>query len=157
MKSVLAPVIFSSVLFAAAFSRKPSTGAPPWTPPAPTKLPPFPTGMPKKVPDPPWALPPLPPMMINVTAGHRYEVVADVQAAVGVGMTSAAGKILDALQLSDPSLKGFKNVERPGVGTCTRVTLQVTPLVDGSFPLDQKLSTPGIGSCWVVSIKEVAK
>jgi hypothetical protein len=153
-KSVLAPIIFSSALFAAAFSRRSSAAPPPWTPPAPSKLPPFPTSTPH-VPDPPWALPPIPPQTIAVKAGPRYEVVADVQGAQGVSLTSAAGKILDALQLDDPSLKGYKNLERPGVGEVTRVTLRVTPLVDNSFPLETKLQTPGVGSCWVVSIKDV--
>lgn len=153
-KSVLAPIIFSSALFAAAFSKRSSAAPPPWVPPAPSKLPPFPSS-PPSVPDPPWALPPPVPQMIAVKAGRRYEVVADVQGADGVGLTTAAKKILEALQLDDPSLKGYKNVERPGAGEVTRVTLRVTPLVDGAFPIDTKMQTPGVGTCWVVSIKDV--
>lgn len=149
MKPVLAPIIFSSVLFAAMFSRRTSAATPARRFPAPSLLPPLP-------PDPPWALPPLPPQTVAVKAGHRYEVVADVQAAQGVGITSAADKIIQALKLDDPSVRGIKNLERPGVGTVTRATLRVTTLVDGVFPLEQKLQTPGVGSCWIVSIKEVA-
>jgi hypothetical protein len=162
-KSVLAPIIFSSALFAAAFSRRVSPAAPPWTPPAPSNLPPpFPSPLPPLgVPAPPWALPPLPPppppKMIAVKAGHRYEVVADVQSAEGVSTSSAAKQILDALHLADPERKGYENVDRPGVGEVTRVKLRVTTLVDHSFPLDTLIRIAGVGSIWVVSIKDVKK
>jgi hypothetical protein len=94
--------------------------------------------------------------MIAVKAGRRYEVVADVQGANGVSLSSAAKRILEALRLDDPSLKGYKDVQRPGAGEVTRVTLQVTPLVDNAFPIDTKMQTPGVGTCWVVSIQEVS-
>lgn len=159
MKSALAPVIVSSILFAALFGRRATAEHAPRPPPrlpAPSTLPPLPWGG-SSVPDPPWALPPIPPQMVHVKAGHRYKVVADVQAAQGVGMQRAARGILDALKLDDPSIGGIKNLDRPGVGEVTRVTLRVTPTVDGSFPIETKMRTPGIGTCWLVSIQEVTE
>lgn len=159
--AVLASLIFSSALFAAMFSKRTSASPPPWSPPDGSQLPPMgPPFPPGGVPAPPWALPapvPTPPSMVAIKAGRRYEAVVDVQAADGVGLRSAATKIIDALKLDDPSLKGYKNVERPGVGEVTRVTLRVTSLIDNSFPLETRLQTPGVGSVWLVSVKDVTQ
>lgn len=149
----LASIIFSSALFAAAFSRRSGAAPlPPWGPPAPSKLPNVPTvpTVPTEQPEPRAT-----PKTAKVQALHRYEVVADVLPVKGVSLTTAATKILDSLRLDDPSLKGYKTVEREGVGEVTRVTFTVNSLINNEFPLERQLSTAGVGSVWVVSIKDV--
>lgn len=164
-KAALAPLIFSTVLFAALFNRRSNASPPPYGPPAPSNLPPPPTDgdefyPPGSIPTAPTVPtePPKPratPKTAKVQALHRYEVVADVLPVKGVGLQSAASKILDSLRLEDPDVKGYKTVEREGVGKVTRVTFRVNSLINNEFPLDTQQSTAGVGSVWVVSIKDV--
>lgn len=152
----LASLFFSSALFAAAFSSKSSKAAKPYgppPPPAPSRLP-FPT-TPTAPTEPPK--PRATPETFKVQALHRYEVVADVLPVKGVGLTTAATKILDSLRLDDPSLKNYRTVDRAGVGEVTRVTFQVNSLINNEFPIDRQLSTAGVGSVWVVSIKDITR
>ncbi len=168
----LAGIVFSTALFAAAFSRRSTAVPPPWAPPAPSKLPPAPP--PATTPQPPQPQPsnvpttpsvpteqPRPratPKTVKIQALHRYEVVADVLPVDGVSLRSAAMKILDSLRLDDPSLeRSPTTVDRPGVGEVTRVTFRVNSLIDNEFSLDRQLSTAGVGSVWVVSIKDVTR
>jgi hypothetical protein len=166
----LAPLVFSSFLFAALFGRRGRAALPPaspWGPPAPSNMPPpvtdgdefYPPGSVPTVPSVPTE-PPQPratPKTVRVLALHRYEVVADLLPVDGVGLQSAAAKILDALRLDDSDLQSHKTVERAGVGKVTRVTFRVSSLINNEFPLDRQISTAGVGSVWVVSIKDITQ
>jgi len=182
-KEALAPLIFSTVLFAALFNRRSSAQPPPWSPPAPSNLPPpasggfdfyppgtiptpppgsFPIPSPLPVPtDPGWAAPPAPPAMASMLAGHRYDVVVDVRPEKGKGIIAAARAIVAAPRFADrfadASMPTFQDVERPGVGEVTRLRFSVTPLVDDAFPIDLEMPVPGAGSAWLVSITETKK
>lgn len=154
MKATLGTLLFSSVVFAVLFGgRSRSALANPWQP-APSTLPPVPT-VPSVPTEPPK--PRATPKVVKVQALHRYEVVADVLPVDGVGLRAAAKQLLDSLRLDDPSVDGAAPVEREGVGKVTRVTLQVNSLINNEFPLDRQISTAGVGSVWIVSIKDVTR
>jgi hypothetical protein len=156
MKATFATLLFSSALFAVLFGGRARGGsapplANPWQP-SPSNLPPVPT-VPSVPTEPPK--PRATPKTVKVQALHRYEVVADVLPVDGVSLRTAASKLLDALRLEDADLKGAEPLEREGVGKVTRVTFQVNSLINNEFPLDRQISTAGVGSVWIVSLKDV--
>lgn len=154
MKATFGTLLFSSVVFAVLFGgRSRSALANPWQP-APSTLPPVPT-VPSVPTEPPK--PRATPKVFAVQALHRYEVVADVLPVDGVSLTTAATKLLDSLRLDDAALKKIEPLERAGVGKVTRVTFQVNSLINNEFPLDRQISTAGVGSVWIVSIKDVTR
>jgi hypothetical protein len=176
VKASLAPLLFSSVLFAALFGRREKESPPPPSPspmgpPLPPMGPPLPPMGPPDAsnlppidrmplppaPSPSWPEPPRPPNTVHVQAGHRYRVIADVQAFSGVGLATAAQKLLAALQLDDVDLVDHETTERAGAGEVTRVTFDVTSLVDASFVLDTQITTGGAGNVWIVSVVEVPR
>lgn len=166
---MISGVVFSSVLFAVFFQGKKAEPAEPYgpppppvpygppLPPAPSNLPPLPDGPAPAPPNPPWPAPPLPPVvpstMVQLQAGKRYKATADIVAYEGVGLMSAAPKILKALNLKDGSLDGYTNATRDGVGKVTRVTFKVTAVANQSLPIEQEMPFVGVGRVWIVSVK----
>lgn len=156
-----AGVIFSSVLFAAMFSKRTAAALPPWGPPAPSNLPnpvpPFPKGPPP--PNPGWPEPPRPPRMQAIVAGRRYEVTADIKPMPGKGLMSAARAVMQSPRFSQRfekmSLGKYSDIDRPGVGEVTRLVFRVTPVVDDSFAIDTEHVIEGAGSVWIVSVNDV--
>jgi hypothetical protein len=150
----LAGILFPTALFAAAFSKRTNASSPPpWTPPAPSNLPPpsvpsVPTEPPK-----PRAVP----KTVKMLALHRYEIVADVLPVHGVSLITAARKILDSMRMDKPDLEGRDTVTREGVGEVTRVRFTANTLINNEIELDRQRSFAGVGSVWVVSCKEVAQ
>lgn len=175
MKANIASIVLTSVFFGAFFSGRRGDAAPapssppmgpPLPPPSPSNLPPLPGldpnanigSMPMPpAPAPSWPQPPRPPNLVTVRAGHRYRVTADVQAFDGVGLATAAQRMLKTMNLSDSDLVDHENRDRPGAGEVTRVVFDVTTLADGSYPIDALISVAGAGNIWVVSVVEVPR
>lgn len=153
--AALGATFFSTVLFAVLFSKRApasSTTPAPWQPPASSALPPPPTvpSVPTEQPKPRAT-----PKTYKVQGLHRYEIVADLLPVDGVSIREAATKVLDSFRLDGAELKAVEPLERAGVGKVTRVTFTANSLINNEVPLDRQLSVAGVGSVWVVSIKDL--
>lgn len=95
------------------------------------------------------------PREVKFIALSRYEIEADVLPVDGVGLRDVASKALAHLRFDDPTLKGYRTVDRPGVGKVTRVKFRANSLINNSIALDREYGIAGVGSVWLVAAKEL--
>lgn len=126
--------------------RAPTPSVLPRNPPGTPTVPRVPTEQPR---------PRAPAREYEFTALHRYDITADVLPVDGVGLTTVAKRALAHLHFDDASLKGYKTIERPGVGKVTRVRFHANALINNPVAFDREIGLAGVGSIWLVSAKEV--
>lgn len=154
---VAASALLTSLIWGLVTRRGKSDPQPYVPPPEQWTPPPMPPGVVPTAPSVPTE-PPKPratPKTIKLTALHRYKVEADVLPVDGVGLKSAAEKILTALYLDDADLDNYRTVERAGVGEVTRVRFDVNSLINQEIALERQRSIAGVGSVWVISVKDI--